>query len=69
MKCIVLHKFKADMWHYEASMERDRFLHTSILFFFFFFSILFWFRGNEVKTDNQGSLTRKKKYISMLVCG
>lgn len=60
MKCIVLHKFKADMWHYEASMERDRFLHTSILF---------WFRGNEVKTDNQGSLTRKKKYISMLVCG
>ena len=60
MKCIVLHKFKADMWHYEASMERDRFLHTSILF---------WVRGNEVKTDNQGSLTRKKKYISMLVCG
>lgn len=60
MKCIVLYKFKADVGHYEASMERDRFPHTSILF---------WFRGNYVKTDNQDSLTRKKKYISMSVCG
>ena len=25
MKCIVLNKFKANMGHYEASMERDRF--------------------------------------------
>ena len=25
MKRIVLHKFKANMGHYEASMERDRF--------------------------------------------
>lgn len=51
MKCIVLHKFKADVGHYEASMERDRFLHTSILF---------WFREITLKLTTRTALQEKR---------